>query len=77
MNKLLVSKVMEIVVVIVCSELQIVLSGKKIITNPSKECQQNVINVQFCGMLLMKKVLYVKHVKFKDYLFRIKSTAIL
>ena len=33
---------MEIIVVIVCSELQIVLSGKKIITNPSKEYQQNV-----------------------------------
>ena len=33
---------MEIVVVIVCSELQIVLSGKKILTNPSKEYQQNV-----------------------------------
>ena len=38
----LVSKVMEIVVVIVCSELQIVLSGKKILPNPSKEYQQNV-----------------------------------
>ena len=34
----LVSKVSEIV----CSELQIVLSGKKILTNPSKEYQQNV-----------------------------------
>ena len=38
----LVSKVMEIVVVIVCSELQIVLSGKNILTNPSKEYQQSV-----------------------------------
>ena len=33
------SKVMEILVVIVCSELQIVLSGKKILTNPSKKFQ--------------------------------------
>ena len=32
--------------------------------------------MQLCGMLSMKKVLYVKHLKFKDYLFRIKSTAI-
>ena len=39
---------MEIVVVIVSSELQIVLSGKKILPNPTKEYQQNVNQCVIC-----------------------------
>ena len=68
---------MEIIVVIVCSELQIVLSGKKILTNPSKEYQQNVNQCAILWHAVNEEGFVCKHVKYKDYLFRIKSTAIL